>query len=138
MSKVIPVKFLYPDGTETVRDLVAGYATEPNAPCFLDYVDPQQGPLHLSGQDFFSCLRDLRLVLERQGIKVLCNGARIDAWVSGLASQMSAGGAVYLVKVGQPASPNDVVPLFGPTPAEFVGTVAEQRAYQEQWWASLG
>ena len=137
MNKTVPLKLWHPDGTETVTRVMIGDTTEPTTPCFIEYQHPQRGSKRFSGQDFFSCLRDLRLLLEQEGIKVLCNGARVNAWVSGLASQMSRGGAVYLVKIGEPVGHNGVVPLFGPAEAESVGTVSEQLAFQEAWWASL-
>jgi hypothetical protein len=45
----------------------------------------------LSGTDVFKALQDLRLVLEAQGVRLLCAGARLDVWPSGMSRDMGGG-----------------------------------------------
>jgi len=85
----------------------------------------------------FNCLRNLRLTADAAAMRVLCNGARRDAWASGMLRDMTGASKVYITKMGVPATRADLVPIFGPVTPEVVGTVEEQDAYHEAWLRSL-
>lgn len=57
-----------------------------------------QTSLTKTADDFFDALRQIRLELETQNVMILCNGARIDAYPSGMSRQMSLGRIVYLIE----------------------------------------
>ena len=59
-----------------------------------------QTSLTKTADDFFDALRQIRLELETQNAMILCNGARIDAYPSGMSRQMSLGLIVYLNQMG--------------------------------------
>lgn len=87
------------------------------------------------GHDLFRCLCALRTKLEVLGIKVLCNGARIDACVSGMLGQSGAR-KVYITTMGKQASSADLVNILDEAASEQVGTVEEQEDYNKKWFYS--
>ena len=88
-----------------------------------------------TADDFFEALRQIRLELETQNAMILCNGARIDAYPSGMSRQMSLGRIVYLNQTGQPAKHKAAI--FDKADADWVASVAEQDKYHRDWLASL-
>ena len=88
-----------------------------------------------TADDFFEALRQIRLELETQNAMILCNGARIDAYPSGVSRQMSLGRIAYLNQMGQPAQQK--VAIFDKTEADWVASVAEQDKYYHAWLVSL-
>ena len=94
-----------------------------------------QTSLTKTADDFFDALRQIRLELETQNAMILCNGARIDAYPSGVSRQMSLGRIAYLNQMGQPAQQK--VAIFDKTEANWVASVAEQDKYYHAWLASL-
>jgi hypothetical protein len=87
------------------------------------------------GADLFEALRDLRRQLGPLNVRIGCNGARRDAWASGMQRDMGEGRVVYLLVAGQAGRPVQVDTL-GPARIHDVGTVAEQDAYHAQWLAT--
>ena len=83
-----------------------------------------QTSLTKTADDFFDALRQIRLELETQNAMILCNGARIDAYPSGMSRQMSLGCIVYLNQTGQPAKHKAAI--FDKADADWVASVAEQ------------
>jgi hypothetical protein len=118
-NEVQIVKFYYPD----------------SEPWFIEMSRNELPTARYEGHDIFSCLRALRIKLEAFGIKVLCNGARIDACVSGMLSQ-SGLRKVYITTMGKQASSADLVNIFEEAAPEQVGTVEEQENYNEKWFYS--
>jgi hypothetical protein len=102
-------------------------------PYFLEVDGYGPGKLRADAEDLFECLAKLRLDLEKEGAKVLCNGARLDAFPSGMAREMSGGKKVYLLKKGEPANPRDLVNTFDEAPIEKIASVADQREYYLAW-----
>ena len=94
-----------------------------------------QTSLTKTADDFFDALRQIRLELETQNAMILCNGARIDAYPSGMSRQMSLGRIVYLNQTGQPAKHKTAI--FDKADADWVASVAEQDKYHRDWLASL-
>lgn len=87
------------------------------------------------GPDLFKALRALRRVLDPLGIRLGVNGARRDAWASGMQCDMGEGRVVYLLAEGHAGRPEQVSTL-GPTPVSRVGTVDDQDQQHEQWLRS--
>jgi hypothetical protein len=102
-------------------------------PFFLEVDGYGPGKLRVEAEDLFECLAKLRLDLEKDGAKVLCNGARADAFPSGMAREMSGGKKVYLLRMGEPANPNDLVNTFDEAPVDKIASVADQREYYLAW-----
>jgi hypothetical protein len=55
------------------------------------------------GPDLFKTLRALRRILDPLGIRLGINGARRDAWASGMQCDIGEGRVVYLLVEGTPA-----------------------------------
>ena len=89
--------------------------------------------LEASGHDFFHALQQLRLQLEPLGWYPLCNGARIDCYPSGMARDMGAGRAVYVLS--QTLNKLPMVQTFGPADRDKVTTVEKQNANFQRWLA---
>ena len=116
-------------------------------PCDINFSDaePHWISAKISGlfdhegpcQDVFDGLCDIRKKLWPMGIKLLCVGARMDVYPSGMARQMSGGVVAYRLKMGVPAQRPDVVRIFDAAAADQVGTVEEQADYFRRWSASL-
>ena len=87
------------------------------------------------GPDLFKALRALRRILDPEGIRLGVNGARRDAWASGMQCDMGEGRFVYLLVEGQAGRPEQVSTL-GPTPVSHVGTVHDQDEQHQRWLRS--
>lgn len=86
---------------------------------------------HAAGDDFFEVLTRLRLQIEPLGYRLLCNGARVDAYPSGMSREMSKGRVLYVLRMG--ISPRTTVDLFGRADPAAIGTVAEQSDFYHAW-----
>jgi hypothetical protein len=94
--------------------------------------DPFGRAWEATGGDVFDALMKLRLQAERDGIQICCNGARRNAWSSGMQRDMGEGYVVYLLRAQKEDRPPEVRTL-DPAPAEEVVSVAEQRAFFEDY-----
>lgn len=88
---------------------------------------------HYAGWDLFECLTLLRLDLERQGVFLLCQGARVDVYPSGMQRDMGGGQVAYRMIMGKNADLEDEVNIFEVTTDERLGTVEEQQQYRRTW-----
>lgn len=87
-----------------------------------------------SGHNAFQALRALRAEIDRAGITIGLNGARPNAWASGMQADMGEGKVVYLCELGKPGRPSSVRTLE-PAPLDEVGSVAEQDEFHAAWLA---
>ena len=95
--------------------------------CRLAVVCPPGGEeRHFDASDYYECLRAFRRVIEPEGFRVLCQGARPNVRPSGMSAQ--AGALLsYAHSLGEPALTKDLVRTFDPVEdIALVGTVAEQ------------
>ena len=82
----------------------------------------------------FAALMGLREQLDAEQIRVCCNGAKRNAWSSGMQQDMARGRAVYLLEENQSGRPT-VVRTLDPAPCDHVVTVQEQRTWYAHWLA---
>ena len=73
----------------------------------------------------------VRLDLERQGIRLLCNGARVECAPSGMTRSMSLGRKAYIHHLGQQGRSEDLVDIFDEAEPSSIGTVAEQEEFRD-------
>ncbi|MDG3007307.1 hypothetical protein [Paludisphaera mucosa] len=106
-------------------------------PWSLEFENDVLGRIALAGPDLFECLCQLRHWLASKDFRILVNGARIDAWPSSMARQMGGARKLYVTRIGSRAVFEDLVPIFGETTADKLGTVKEQADYHKQWLESL-
>jgi len=90
-----------------------------------------------SGPDLFEALRNLRRLIDPLGFRLALNGARRDAWASGMQRDMGEGRYVYLLEPGQTGRPEQVDTL-ATAPIELIGSVAEQEAHYAHWLNARG
>jgi hypothetical protein len=88
--------------------------------------------------DVFECLLTLRDDVERTGVRLCCNGARRDAWASGMQRDMGRGTSVYLLADVPRGTRPPQVDTLGSAPADAVVSVQEQRAWHSDWLESRG
>jgi hypothetical protein len=89
---------------------------------------------HFDADDLYECLRAFRRVIEPDGFRVLCQGARPNVCPSAMARD---GGAwkSYAFTLGQPALTKDLVGTFDPVEdIASVGTVEEQDEFMRRHW----
>lgn len=79
----------------------------------------------------FLALSQLRGILEPKGIKILCNGSRLDVYPS---SFMMKSFKAYKLEMGKPASSEDLCFIFDSTDdLSKIATVDEQWNYWLRW-----
>lgn len=121
------------------RTLTLDYLAYQEWPEWVFHINgPDDTPLVIRRGDVFDALLQVREQWEPSGAKFLVNGARTDAWPSGMARDQGGGFAVYLMTLGRPASRDDLVDTFDPCAAELVTTVAEQREFSRRFFESFG
>jgi hypothetical protein len=90
-----------------------------------------------SNGDLFDAFTSLRTALEKINVQLLCAGARLDVFPSGMSRDMGGGRKAYITKLGCPALRSDLVDIFDYSDAQSVGKVSDQQAFHEKWIASL-
>lgn len=103
----------------------------------LQVTIPALGPRVVVDRDYFECLLGLREELEPLGYRFLVNGARRNAWPSGMARDMGAGLSAYLLELGKHGSRPPSVRIFEPADEAEIALVDEQRAFYESWLREL-
>jgi hypothetical protein len=106
-----------------------------NQDWLLTITSPEGKSWAAEGPDLFNALRALRRILDPLGIRLGVNGARRDAWASGMQCDMGEGRVVYLLVEGQAGRPEQVRTL-GPTATGDVGTVDDQDQQHVRWLRS--
>ncbi|WP_395780906.1 hypothetical protein [Aquidulcibacter sp.] len=89
----------------------------------------------IEGNDLFDALINLRKELEGKGVRLLCAGARRDAFPSGMARSMGGARKAYIFELGKSAT--ELVDIFADAVPDQVCTVDEQQRLRQQWIASL-
>jgi hypothetical protein len=132
--KEVSVKFLKTDNT--ITNCILKYADTP--PWAIEVSLEELSKTRFEGDDLFSALCDLRCDLDKAGIKLLCNGCRIDTYVSRMSRQMGGGRKVYELTMKKQAGLDSLVDIFGEAPVDKIGTVEEQKTFYQKWLDSLG
>jgi len=93
--------------------------------------------IHIMVEDYypFLALTQLRVQLEAKGIKILCNGSRLDVYPSNAAI---IGFKAYQLEIGKLGSKENVCYIFDPTDdLSKIATVKEQWDYWIRWRKSV-
>jgi hypothetical protein len=83
--------------------------------------------------DVFEALLQIRRDVEVLGLRLCCNGARRDAWSSGMQRDMVGGQSVYLLDSVPSGRRPLQVETLGTTPPASSVLVAEQEAWHQEW-----
>ena len=89
-----------------------------------------------AAKDCFAALQQLRRVLSKEGLDLLCYGASRDVYPSGMGRSMGGGRKAYRNVIGQPAR-DPVVSIFDSGPEIIAASVDEQESFHRQWVESL-
>lgn len=87
------------------------------------------------GDDLFDAMIALRREMEQKGARLLCVGARIDTYPSGMARSMGAARKVYKTRLGHSAT--ELFDIFDEADADHVGTIEQQLNFHNEWIESL-
>lgn len=87
--------------------------------------------------DFFEALCMIRLTLEKESLIPFCYGASLNVFPSNMARQMGLGHSAYRMEMGTPAKRESLVPIFAQGEDVVPASVERQRAYFDDWVASL-
>lgn len=129
----ITVKLVDALGEEKKGSL--SYSEKP--PWLIEFHSVELGDQVFTANDLFDCLLLLREFLEGKKWLILCNGARVDAYPSTLSREMSGGKKIYILKLGEKVSQENLVNLFDEAPIEKIGTIEEQYKYYKQCVGSI-
>lgn len=130
------------DGNEEIDLLLPGGRTERaglrwswSGDCAVVELDISTfGTVSASGHDLSAALAGVRAVIEPEGARVLCNGSRRDATVSGMLSQSTGAARVYLLDGVPRGQRPATVGIFDPAEAAMVGTLSEQDEYRRGYF----
>lgn len=89
-------------------------------------------------RDFFESLIQIRIILEKKGFYILCNGARKDVYPSGMTRDMFKGVTAYKIQLGVKVQVDDRVNIFDECSRDFIVTPQEQRDFYNHWLKSFG
>jgi hypothetical protein len=95
-------------------------------------------PYTATGPDMFEALVRLRRQLEPDGLMVAVQGARRDAYPSGMARDMGGGMQVYIMRPGLRGRREDLVKTLDDASPDQIATVDEQQESAEAWRAEQG
>jgi hypothetical protein len=94
-------------------------------------------PIQADADDLFEALVRIREQLERQGWFVAVQGSRLEAFPSPTQREIAAGLSVYITRIGEPATPDDVAETFAVADPSTLATVNAQRQHAQAWQRSL-
>lgn len=101
----------------------------------FEHLLPKKQTFH--GKDLFDSLIQLRLYLEKNNYLLLCNGARVDVYPSGMSRDMSNGRLAYITKLGESTTKDSIVDIFDEANQINVGTVEQQKGFHARWVALI-
>ncbi len=104
-------------------------ASEPEETCQVVVSIDDETIASGQGYDFELALQLLRSELEANGLHLLCNRYRRNAYVSSLSRQMSNGLSCYLVRPRRPVDPGQTVDCLGAADESDVVSREEADAY---------
>jgi hypothetical protein len=93
--------------------------------------------IEVNGHDYFACLINLRIELEKQNYYPLCNGARRDITCGGMQRESSEGGVAYVIRFGEFCDLDDYVDVFEYAEPNSVVSVSEQEEFNKLHRKSL-
>jgi hypothetical protein len=100
-------------------------------------LDGPDGRVTGNGSDLFQALQEIRSELEPRGWLIAVQGARVDAYPTGMVRDMIGARRVYILRVSQQAQREHLVDIFAEAAADSLGTVEQQKNYYRDWRLSL-
>jgi hypothetical protein len=134
MSDALNIKIRHADKTITNHTVEVSVAP----PWRFTICSVAGGAREYEGIDLFEAMIAFRRELDGSGSQLLCAGARVDVFPSGMSRSMSGGRRAYKNRLGIHAAKSDLVDIFEYTEPEFVSSVERQMEFHKEWTASLG
>jgi hypothetical protein len=133
-----PLRVTRGDGIEENWTLTV---VEDDNDCLLRLVNPAGSVWEVTDLTVWHALHALRAQTDLIGVRLCCQGARVDAHVSGMGLSMSGGWLAYILPSWRSPRSRDLVNILDPAPLRKIGTVSEQARYFERWvrwsWARI-
>jgi hypothetical protein len=133
-----PLTVVRGDGVEETWTLIV---VEDDDDCLLRLEDLTGSVWDATEITVWHALGALRAQLDPVGVRLCCQGARIDAYVSGMSVSMSDGWLAYILRSWRQPRSRDLVNVLDPAPLRKIATVSEQAQYFERWanwsWARI-
>jgi hypothetical protein len=133
MEKNRDVELLTPEG----KMLTVRLFFPASPPWYLEFFRSGGEWKVYEGDDLFDCVTAMRGDLEKEGIKLLCNGARKDVFSSKRSRQVDGGVTAYELVPGCRATEDKLVDLFEYAPPAVIASVEEQKHYFQDWLNSV-
>jgi hypothetical protein len=105
--------------------------------CDIKFTSSVTQDIEFQGHDYFQCLINLRIELEKQKYYLLCNGARQDFICGGMLRRSSCGCFGSIAKLGKYINRRDRVSVFDYAKPDLVGSVSKQKKYYNLYISSL-
>jgi hypothetical protein len=109
--------------------------TDPTYTLTLDRPDVSQSA---RGSDLFVALESIRPDMEHGNRMIVVQGARRDAYTSGMLRDMIGARRVYIVQPGRQAEREYLVDIFAGADIADLGTVQKQKEFCKAWRATWG
>lgn len=87
--------------------------------------------IEVKGHDYFKCLLNLRIELEKLNYYILCNGARRDISCGGMLREASDGLSAYIIKLGEYCHVGEDVDIFEYAEPNLVVSIKEQEEFSK-------
>jgi hypothetical protein len=100
----------------------------------LEWAGPR---VDVAADDLFEALVRIREQLEPHGWFVAVQGSRLDSFPSGMQRETAGGLRVYVMRMGEPTRPEDVIETFAEADPSLLATVTAQRKRAEDWARSV-
>ena len=99
---------------------------------FIDLKAEDEENLFIESDSYWNCFTELRKLYEVKDLLFTCQGARINAFPSGM--NMSMGGLSTTIRyLNKPSQEKDIVYIFDIAPFESIGTIKEQEIFMKKW-----
>lgn len=95
-------------------------------------IEDTQSHTKFCGENIYECFNKFNAWLQNTGWIPLCNGARIDAALSGMAADCTDGSSVYLTSERDENGLLLFVDIFGEATESTVSTIEQQREYKNK------
>lgn len=117
------------------NDVIKNYIVKSN--CDETLIDIENGFIKLNKDNVLDSLLYVRTEFEKKKCYILINGSRKNFVVSGMSNQMSGGIKGYTVKLGEPATSDNLVDILAYADPNLVGTIEEQDKFHQEWMESI-
>jgi hypothetical protein len=108
-----------------------------NLNCSILFTSSISQDIEVKGHDYFACLINLRIELEKLNYYPLCNGARRDISCGGMLRESSEGRLAYIIRLGEYCDLDEDVEVFEYAEPDLVVSVSEQEKFNDLHSSSL-